>query len=198
MLDFLILSFSIWLEVLWKINGRSRWFWFNFKCKRQIEIQFQVLKKKRVSKCVRDTDDTRIKVSKLVMGLFFSDAQARRHAHPPSPLVASHCLANLLDSPSLAWSRDQRRGLITTGEKSGSLTFNLYLFIQEAYRPNFGCHILVKSQFFREKYRKSMLLEPWSWTLSAYKKLPPRPRYWFSGCFNSGWKNILIHCSIKV
>ena len=63
----------------------------------------------------------------------------------------------------------QRRGLITTGGKSGSLTFNLYLFIQEAYRPNFGCHILVKSQFFREKYRKSMLLEPRRGTLSVPK-----------------------------
>ena len=54
----------------------------NFKCMRQIEIQFQVLKnkKKRVSKCVRDTDNTRIKVSKLVLGLFVATSK-RRDTH---------------------------------------------------------------------------------------------------------------------
>ena len=88
-----------------------------------------------------------------------SNEQARHAQHPPPPHVAGHwAITSLTATP-------QRRGLITTGGKSGSLTFNLYLFIQEAYRPNFGCHILVKSQFFREKYRKSMLLEQRSWTL---------------------------------
>ena len=74
---------------------------FNFKCMRQIEIQFQVLKnkKKRVSKCVRDTDDTRVKVSKLVL-VAASEGADTLH-HPPTQL-ASHCASNLLDCPSLA------------------------------------------------------------------------------------------------
>ena len=73
----------------------------NFKCMRQIEIQFQVLKnkKKRVSKCVRDTDDTRVKVSKLVL---VAASEGADTLHPPPTQLASHCASNLLDCPSLA------------------------------------------------------------------------------------------------
>ena len=63
---------------------------FNFKCMRQIEIQFQVLKNKRVSKCVRDTDDTRIKVSKLVLALFVAASERGDTQHPPPTHVATH------------------------------------------------------------------------------------------------------------
>ena len=65
---------------------------FNFKCMRQIEIQFQVLKnkKKRVSKCVRDTDDTRVKVSKLVLALLVATSGGADTLHPPPTHVATH------------------------------------------------------------------------------------------------------------
>ena len=64
----------------------------NFKCMRQIEIQFQVLKnkKKRVSKCVRDTDDTRIKLAKLVLALFVAASERGDTQHPPPTRVETH------------------------------------------------------------------------------------------------------------
>ena len=76
----------------------------NFKCMRQIEIQFQVLKnkKKRVSKCVRDTDDTRVKVSNLVLARLVAAIEGADTPHPPATQLASHCGSNLLDCPSLA------------------------------------------------------------------------------------------------
>ena len=70
----------------------------NFKCMRQIEIQFQVLKNKRVSKCVRDTDDTRIKVSKLVMGLFVATSKHTGGCATRTPSLAA-CCKGLFDKP---------------------------------------------------------------------------------------------------